>query len=210
MFLPNKKHYSGLYLVLVTFCFLVPLFSIAQVKPDYKRVEDVIYGRKYGTALTLDVFQPLNPNGFGIIFLVSGGWFSSHDTTNMVTVNYESIRPFLDRGYTVFAVVHGSQPKYTILEIVQDLHRAVRFIRHNACEYGVNPDHLGITGASSGGQLALMIATQGGNGITNAPDPVDRESSAVEAAAVFFSANGFFELGCSWNRCRRHEHNGSH
>ncbi len=195
MFSLNKTNCSGLCLFLVAFCFLTPLFSIAQGKPDYKRTEDVIYGRKYGTALTLDVFQPSNPNGFGVIFLVSGGWYSSHDTPNMVTVNYESIRPFLDRGYTVFAVVHGSQPKYTILEIVQDLRRAVRFIRHNAGEYGVNPDHLGITGASSGGQLALMIATQGGNGITNAPDPVDRESSAVEAAAVFFPPTDFLNWG---------------
>ncbi len=32
-------------------------------EPDYKRTEDVIYGRKFGTALTMDVFQPPKPNG---------------------------------------------------------------------------------------------------------------------------------------------------
>src|SRR3989442_947277 len=49
----------------------------AQNKLEFKRTEDVLYGRKFGTALTLDVFQPPKPNGFGIIFMVSGGFFSS-------------------------------------------------------------------------------------------------------------------------------------
>jgi acetyl esterase/lipase len=40
----------------------------------------------------------------------------------------------------VFQVVHGSQPKFTLPEIVQDIHRAVRFIRAHAAEYGVDPN----------------------------------------------------------------------
>jgi acetyl esterase/lipase len=167
----------------------------AQDKPDYKRTEDVIYGRKDGMALTLDVFQPTHSNGYGVIFLVSGGWFSSHDTPNMVTVNPDSIRYFLEDGYTVFAVVHGSQPRFTILEMVQDLQRAVRFIRHNANLFRVNGNKLGITGSSSGGQLALMIATQGQKGISTSDDPVDRESSEVQAAAVFFPPTDFLNWG---------------
>ena len=35
--------------------------GIAADKADYKRTEDVIYGRKFGTALTMDVFQPPSP-----------------------------------------------------------------------------------------------------------------------------------------------------
>jgi acetyl esterase/lipase len=146
-------------------------------------------------SLTLDVFQPVAANGYGVIFLVSGGWLSSRDTPNMVTISVDSIRLFLNRGYTVFAVVHGSQPKFTIPEMVQDLHRAVRFIRHNAARYSVNPDHLGITGSSSGGHLALMIATQGGKGDAKASDPIERESSAVQAAAVFFPPTDFLNWG---------------
>jgi hypothetical protein len=38
----------------------------------YIRIEDVIYGRKYGTALTLDVIRPKkNPNGLGIVEIVA-------------------------------------------------------------------------------------------------------------------------------------------
>src|ERR1051326_7684268 len=80
----------------------------------YTRQQDVIYGRKYGTALTMDVFTPKeNSNGAAVIFCVSGGWFSAHEA-----INVGFIREFLKRGYTVFAVVHGSQPKFTIPEVL--------------------------------------------------------------------------------------------
>ena len=90
------------------------------------------------------------------------------------------------RGYTVFAVVHGSQPKYTIPEILLDMHRAVRFIRSHAEEYDVDPERIGITGGSAGGHLLLMQATAGDLGNSNAKDPVDRASSRVQAVACFF------------------------
>jgi acetyl esterase/lipase len=158
----------------------------SQTQPEFRRTEDVIYGRKFGTALTLDVFQPEKTNGAGIVFMVSGGWFSSHEA-----INAQFYKPFLDRGYVVFAVVHGSQPKFTITEVTQDIHRAVRFIRHNASHYGVDPQRLGIAGASAGGHLTLTMATQGNQGDSSAKDPIDRESSEVEAAACFFPPTDF-------------------
>jgi acetyl esterase/lipase len=158
----------------------------AQTNLDFKRTEDVIYGRKFGTALTLDVFQPQPANGVGIVFMVSGGWFSAHDA-----INAGFLRPLLNRGYTIFAVVHGSQPKFVVTEIVQDIHRALRFVRHNAAQYGVDPNRLGITGASAGGHLSLTMATQGGPGDSSAKDLVDRESSAVQCVACFFPPTDF-------------------
>ena len=158
----------------------------AQAAPDYKRTEDVIYGRKFGTALTLDIFQPPQPNGAAIIVMVSGGFFSSHEA-----INAGMCAPFLKRGYTVFAVVHGSQPKFVITEIEQDIHRAIRFIRHNASQYGVDPNRFGITGGSAGGHLSLTMGTQGKKGDPDAKDPIDRESSAVQCVACFFPPTDF-------------------
>src|SRR5258708_9655889 len=98
---------------------------------NFTRVGDVVYGRKDGTALTMDVFVPKkNANGAAVIWVISGGWFSSH-----AGINPGSAQPFLERGYTVFAVVHGSQPRFTIPEILQDMHRSVRYIRTNADKY---------------------------------------------------------------------------
>ncbi len=161
-----------------------------QDKPEFTRTEDVIYGRKFGVALTLDVFQPAKPNGCAVIYMVSGGWFSAKES-----INPNFYRAFLDRGYTVFAVVHGSQPKFTISEITPDIHRAVRFVRHNAARWGVKPDKFGISGGSAGGHLSVTMGTQGGLGKPDAKDPIDRESSAVQAVACFFPPTDFLNYG---------------
>jgi acetyl esterase/lipase len=160
-------------------------------EPNYTRKEDVIYGRKFGMALTLDVFTPKkDPNGAGIVFCVSGGFFSDK----------RAIMPFFfheyfDRGYTVFAVVHGSQPKFTIPEVLEDMHRAVRFVRYHAKDYGIDPDRIGITGGSAGGHLSLMLGSTGKEGNPKSVDPVDRASSKVQAVACFFPPTDFLNYG---------------
>jgi len=164
--------------------------ALAQSSTEFKRTPDVIYGRKLGVVLTLDVFQPANPNGHGVLFMVSGGWFSAHQS-----INPAMYQPFLTRGYTVFAVVHGSQPKFTIPEITQDIHRAVRFVRANAKQWAVNPDKLGITGGSAGGHLSLTMGTQGRAGDPNAKDAVERISSEVQAVACFYPPTDFLNYG---------------
>jgi acetyl esterase/lipase len=181
----------GLVLGLVS---LTAAVGVAQDNADVKRERDVIYGRKFGLALTMDVFTPKKPNGLGVIFVVSGGWFSRPD---MINARFWS-EP-LSRGYTVFAVVHGSQPKFTTDEIVEDMHRAVRFIRHNAKRFGIDPDRIGIMGASAGGHLSLMMATAGKPGDKKATDAVDRESSAVQATGVFFPPTDFLNWGKEGN-----------
>ncbi len=162
----------------------------AQEAPTFTRQEDVIYGRKHGTALTLDVFEPAKKNGCGIVYMVSGGWFSSH-----ASVNAANYKVYLDRGYTVFAVVHGSQPKFHIPEAQADVHRAVRFIRSNAAKWNVAPDKLGVTGGSAGGHLSLSLGTQGAPGPADSKDPVDRQSSAVQAVACFYPPTDFLNYG---------------
>jgi acetyl esterase/lipase len=158
---------------------------------EFTRKEDVIYGRKHGMALTLDVFTPKEkPNGRGVIFCVSGGWFSSH-----AAINLGFIRPLLERGYTVFAVVHGSQPKFTVPEVLEDMHRATRFIKHNAKEYGVDPDKLGISGGSAGGHLSLMQGNAFLPGKADTKDPVEQQSSRVAAIGCFFPPTDFLNYG---------------
>lgn len=172
---------------------LVPTIAVAADDdgPSFTRKEDVIYGRKFGTALTLDVFTPAqNANGIGVIFVVSGGWFSAHEA-----IGPALIEPLTRRGYTVFAVVHGSQPKFTIPEILQDMNRAVRYIRHNAQKFGIDPDRLGIYGGSAGGHLSLMQGTAGDTGNPNAKDPVERESSRVQAVACLYPPTDFLNYG---------------
>lgn len=157
----------------------------------FDRQQDVIYGRKYGTALTMDVFTPKEKaNGAAVILVMSGGWVSSKDQIQPIFVF-----DMMKRGYTVFCVVHGSQPKFTIPEAVADLHRAVRYIRTNADGFGIDPNRIGISGASAGGHLSLMMGCAGDTGNPKAKDPVDRASSRVQAVACFFPPTDFLNYG---------------
>jgi acetyl esterase/lipase len=168
----------------------------AAADPAFNRKEDVIYGRKHGTALTMDIFTPKRDSkGTGVILVVSGGFFSSHEA-----IQPAFVQPLIGRGYTVFAVVHGSQPRYTVPEIVEDMNRAVRFIRYHAKDHGIDPARIGVCGASAGGHLSLMLGTAGTAGNPEAKDPVDRESSRVQAVACFFPPTDFLNYGRPGNR----------
>lgn len=161
--------------------------------PTITRTNAVAYGQRGGKKLAIDVMQPSRPNGAAVLLLVSGGWKSNEPGTFGVWM----AAPLLRRGYTVIPVYHISQPEATIMEIVDDMHRAVRFVRHHASDYAIDPQRLGVTGGSAGGHLSLMLATRGGPGAADADDPVDRESSAVQAAALFFPVTDLLNLGTS-------------
>lgn len=181
----RRLHMSGLWLLLTIVC----TQARAQAS-DPNHIRDVIYTHKVGVALTMDVFKPAKPNGIGVIWMVSGGWVSTHEGINAGLAQF-----FTSRGDTVFEVVHGSQPKFTVTEIVQDIHRAVRFIRYHAAEYGVDPNRLGISGASAGGHLSLMMGAYGADGPRDSTDPINRVSSAVQAVACFFPPTDFLNYG---------------
>lgn len=169
---------------------LAALCSPCLVRADQTHLKDVVYHHKLGVALTMDVFKPEKPNGIGILWMVSGGWVSNHNN-----INPELSKAFTSRGMTVFQVVHGTQPKFTLPEIVADIHRSVRFVRANAATWGVDPKKLGISGGSAGGHLSLMMGAYGAPGPADAKDPVDRESSRAQAVACFFPPTDFLNYG---------------
>ena len=149
---------------------LVPFFVDAQ--QNYRVYPDVVYGHKAGMALTYDVFQPVDSaNGAGIIHVVSGGWNSRYNPPDSVVVNYQ---PFLDAGFTVFALRHGSSPQFKLPETVDDIILGAWNIHDHASQFGVDSARLGIFGGSSGGQLALMAGLSG-------------EKHPVSAIVAFFA-----------------------
>ncbi|HEV8606689.1 MAG TPA: prolyl oligopeptidase family serine peptidase [Tepidisphaeraceae bacterium] len=175
--------------LLVVFIFLfIATPSFAQ-----ERIHDVIYGRKFGMALTMDILKPAKPNGIGVVVMLSGGF--SSDIKFIDGFGLDNFKAFTNRGDTVFFVCHGSQPKFIVAEIVPDIHRAIRFIRTNAKDYNVDPNRLGIMGASSGGYLSVMIGASGKTGDPSAKDPIDRASSQVQAVACFFPPTDLVDYG---------------
>jgi acetyl esterase/lipase len=151
-------------------------FAEVEITPD------VVYGHKHGLATTFDVFTPAETNGAGVLFMVSGGWYSRWEPPEKAAPMFA---PLTDAGFTVFAVRHGSSPKFTIPEAVEDVRRSVRYIRHHAERFGVDPDRLGVYGFSAGGHLSLLLGTASDEGDDKAEDPVLKESSRVQAVVAF-------------------------
>jgi acetyl esterase/lipase len=146
--------------------------------------EDVVYGHKDGLAMTFDVLKPRqNANRAGVLFLVSGGWYSRWSPPEGQVRQFDSL---LDKGFTMFIVRHGSSPKYVIPEVVDDVRRAVRYIRKNAGRFGVDPERLGVTGGSAGGHLSLVLGTTGDDGDAKAKDELLRTSDRVAAVVAYY------------------------
>lgn len=152
---------------------------------EYSRLPEAIYGRKHGMALTMEVLFPRKQNGAAVIYAVSSGFHSSRFGIRGKGFA-RNMSHLLDRGYTVFAVCHGSAPKFTVLEIYPDIRRAIRFIRHNAKSYGIDPDRIGMTGASAGGLISLMMGAAPQEADPLVRDPVGRESTRLQAVACFY------------------------
>ena len=156
---------------------------------------DVIYGRKYGASLTMDVYLPKsNPNGIGVVQIVSGGLWSGPEYRRMQAF-MNSIGALLENGFTVFAVMHCSQPKFTWLDVRDDVPRSVRYIRHHARDFGIQPSRIGLLGFSSGGHLALLAATTATDGKPNTHDPVNAESSRVQAVVAYYPNSDLLNYG---------------
>jgi acetyl esterase/lipase len=168
----------GSILLLVAGLLSVPSGDAAQ----QARIEpDVVYGHKDGLAMTLDVYRPaVTPNGAAILFMVSGGWYSRWAPPEQTQ---GILQPYLDHGFTMMAVRHGSSPRYTIPEAVADVRQAVRFVRRHANRWNIDPERLGVLGMSAGGHLALMLGTTGEDGDKTSPD-LTRASSRVAAVVA--------------------------
>jgi len=151
--------------------------------PAVKITPDVVYGHKDGLALTFDVFTPTqNAKGVGILFMFSGGWYSSWIPPEKDQSRFAALTA---AGYTVFSVRHGSSPRYGIPDAVSDVRRAVRSIRLHAGHYGIDPNRIGVFGMSAGGHLSLMLGTASDEGKSDDEDPVLRVSDRVQAVVAY-------------------------
>jgi len=167
---------------------------------------DVVYGHKAGMALTFDIYRPERPNGAAVISILSGGWRSDWDTLKQFralpsgsfqlltaaeidqaegVLPSHSYRNLMQRGYTVFAVRHGSSPNFNMPEIAGDVRRAVRFIRAHAHGWGVDPERIGVWGGSAGGHLSLLLATTSEIGNPKPADEYDRGPARLAAVVAY-------------------------
>jgi acetyl esterase/lipase len=169
---------------------LVATLLAVSITSAQERVErNVVYGMYSGLALLMDVHQPAQPNGYGVVVIPGSGWNSSqaYDAQPLTGLT-SSVRFFvpklLEGGYTLFVVNHRNGPRFHYPAPVEDLQRAVRYIRHNAKTYGIDPDHIGALGYSSGAHLAALLGVLDGKGDSSDPDPVNGLSARVQCVVA--------------------------
>ena len=151
---------------------------------DVEILPDLVYGHKDGLAMTLDVLKPkADANGAAILYMVSGGWVSRWAPPQQTAERFQFL---LDKGFTVVVVRHGSSPRYHVPDAVSDVRRAVRYVRHHAKQWGVDPNRLGVHGGSAGGHLSLVLATASDSGDPSAEEPFMRESNRVQSVVAYY------------------------
>lgn len=195
-----KLHRLGAGLLLaLCFCGAAAAQDLKWESVKYRVIEDIVYGQKDGMGLTMDALIPeTKTKTIGVIFIVSASWKSRKNTDleeEERARRQHWARGLLNGGYTLFLVRHGSSPRYFIPEMVPDIRRAIRFIRFRAKDYGVDPNRIGVSGASSGGHLALMAALTADDGKAEAKDPVERMSSRAQAIVAWFAPCDLVNFG---------------
>jgi alpha-L-fucosidase 2 len=170
----------------------VLMVAVASDAVAQTRVEtNVIYGMYSGLALLMDVYHPANSNGIGIVFVAGSGFYAPLEMNAAplkdAPFNARFGKGLTDRGFTMFAVNHRATPRFQYPDPVQDVQRAVRFIRANAKTYGIQPDRIGAAGTSSGAHLASMAGVLDGKGDPEDGDPINRLSAKVQAVVTLFA-----------------------
>ncbi len=152
------------------------------------RVEtNVVYGMYSGLALLMDVHHPSESNGHGILIIGGTGWH--------LPVGYNGIgqkdrryppdsEALLIAGYTLFHINHRAAPRFRYPAALEDVQRAVRFIRFHAQRFGIDPKRIGVWGFSSGAHLAALLGVLDGAGDPQDPDPVNRESAKLQCVVA--------------------------
>ncbi len=140
---------------------------------------DVAYGKAEEHPLLLDVYQPGESSKdlhTAVILIHGGGWISFDKSTMSGMGN------FLARsGFVAFAVDYRlMQGKENLWPAqLDDVQRAVRWIRANASKYHVDPDHIGAFGHSAGAQLAALLGMEDTR--DNSDPALAKYSSKVQA-----------------------------
>lgn len=152
---------------------------------SFAQRENLVYGEADGIGLVMDIFTPVgDKNGLAVIDVISGAWHSDRGKIRD-HMRAQTFQILCRKGYTVFAIRPGSITKFSAPEMIGHLHQGIRWVKEHAKEYEVDPDRLGMMGASAGGHLASLAAVTADDGT----------KSQVKAVAVFFPPTDFLSYG---------------
>ncbi|RYX84050.1 alpha/beta hydrolase [bacterium] len=161
--------------------------SRAQEPAKDGTLQNVVYSKIGEQELAFDAYgvEP-NKKKPAIIFLHGGGWVGGSRKDMTTPASF-----FAQKGYVCFPVtyrfVKGDENRYPAQ--IDDVQRAVRWIRAHATGYGVNPDKIGVLGASAGAHLAALLGTT--DTLHNTPAELATYSSRVQCVVDLYGPTDF-------------------
>ena len=196
------------FFILQSFFYLFALYPpsiLAQPDLNTEKVDrNVVYRMCAGLALLLDVYYPKKPNGYGFINISGSGWTRPLSSDKPMLNHQGHVQlegeALVAAGFSLFSVYHRAVPRFINLAAVEDVQRAVRFIRYNAGRYDINAVRIGAVGGSSGGHLVRMLGVFDGDKILEDETPVNKESAKVQCVIARAAPSDFMDgtLGASF------------
>jgi acetyl esterase/lipase len=141
---------------------------------------DVEYARNDGVPVHLDLYRPEKAKGPlpVLVWVHGGGWIGGSKSpcpaAGMVL-----------RGYAVASVQYRLSGTAPFPAQIEDVKAAVRWIRANAKERGLDGGRIGAWGSSAGGHLVALLGTSGGAEELEGSGGNPRESSRVRAVVDY-------------------------
>jgi acetyl esterase/lipase len=121
-------------------------------------------------------------NGTAVVVCPGGGYGAlavDHEGTQVA-------RWLNSIGVSAYVLKYRLGQRYRHPAPMQDVQRALQYLRANAAANGIAPHRIGVWGFSAGGHLASTAATHFLDGNPNAADPVARVSSRPDFAILAY------------------------
>jgi acetyl esterase/lipase len=158
----------------------------------------VAYVTHDGVALLADLYVPAGAGPFpALIATHGGGWQAGARTA------FQFWGPYLAaRGYVLFAISYRLAKKGQKMfpQAVTDVLAAVQFVRGSAREIKVDPERIGLFGASAGAHLASLAALGAGSEIFKNAYPDDAHAAVSTKVKALIGVYGVYDLVEMWQR----------
>ena len=185
--IPPMKFHCPAKGVTTAICLASTLLLAGQVRTPTR--DGLLYGTADGQSLTMDYYAPRGNGVHPIVIIIHGGGYHGGDSKSG---SEAYVADFLaPAGYAVFSVNYRLAPAYPYPYMVQDVERAVRYIRFHAAEWNADPNQIALVGGSAGGYLSNMVGLLNAPGDPKAADPVDRVSARAQAVVSLYAQSSF-------------------
>lgn len=120
---------------------------------------DVTYARYGDRTLEMDIYRPKGKWGTlpAVVCIHGGGWHQGDRTSHA-----NLAKAIAARGYVTATISYRLSGEAPFPAQIHDCKAAVRYLRANARELGIDSQNIGAIGLSAGGHLTALLATSGG------------------------------------------------